>query len=215
MAPARKHTVKPAECLSSIAFEHGFFWQSLWEHPDNAELRQARDSPFVLDPGDVVHIPEREPREVEVATEARHTFRLKGVPAKLRLRLRTMGQPLANLPYVLECGGQTITGTTDASGRIELFVPPNAPPGTLRVGEGEHLRVYGLVPRALNPVSELDGMQSRLTNLGYYRGPLHGKLDAATVAALERFQRDHDLEVNGRADEATLSMLSDVHLGVK
>jgi hypothetical protein len=211
MAPAKTITVQQGECMSSIAFEHGFFWEYLWSHAENAALKESRESPFVLKPGDQVHIPELRQRKVSAATGARHVFRRKGVPAVLRLRLLEMDEPLANLPWVLACGGQEVSGTTDAQGLIEVFVPPNMPRATLRVGEGEDVRVYAIVPRTLNPAREIDGIQARLANLGYYGGPIHGDLDAATTAALERFQRDHDLEATGQADAATAAALSDVH----
>jgi hypothetical protein len=209
MATAKKHTVSQGECMSSLAFEHGFFWESLWSLPENAALKAFRDSPFVLKPGDVVHIPEPRQRQVSVATGARHVFRRKGVPAKLRLRLLALDEPLANLPYVLASGGRQITGTTDAQGIIEVYVPPNLPSATLRVGEGKDARVYRIAPRTLNPAREIDGIQARLANLGYYRGAIHGNLDAATVAAIKRFQRAQEIEVTGHADDATASALSD------
>lgn len=209
--PAEDYTVKQGECVSSIAFEHGFFWQSLWALPENAALKQSRDSPFVLKPGDVVHIPELRQREVSVPTGAVHTFRRKGVPAKLRVRLLVMNEPLANLPYVLEYGGQKVTGTTDDRGQVEVFIPPDTPSATLRVGEGDDERIYDLAPRTLDPKKEVTGIQARLANLGYYDGAVSGDLDAETTAAIERFQRDHDLEPTGQADDATVSALSDFH----
>ena len=213
MAAAKKYSVKQGECMSSVAFEHGFFWESLWSLAENAELKKSRDSPFVLQPGDVVQIPDLRRQELSAATGARHVFRRKGVPAKLRLRLLVRDKPLANLPYILTSGGRQITGTTDAQGAIEVFVPPNVDGGTLRVGEGENVRIYKIAPRALNPAEQVDGIQARLANLGYYRGAVHGKLDAATVAAIKQFQRDRNVEATGQADEATASALSDLHKG--
>jgi Putative peptidoglycan binding domain len=213
MAPAKNHTVEQGECMSSIALQHGFFWQSLWDHADNAALKQSRDSPFVLQPGDVVRIPALTQRKVDAATELRHTFRRKGVPAVLRLQLLEMNEPLANLPYVLEYGGKTITGTTDGQGKLEASLPPNTPQATLRVGEGEDTRVYAIALRTLDPARGVTGIQGRLANLGYYGGPVHGRLDAATIAAIQCFQRDHDLEGTGQADEATAKALSDHHDG--
>src|SRR4051794_8878890 len=109
MAPAKSHTVQEGECTSSISFEHGFFWQTLWNHADNADLKASRESPFVLKPGDVVHIPELRQREVSAATGLRHTFRRKGVPAVLRMQLLEQKKPLAGLPYVLEYSGKKVT----------------------------------------------------------------------------------------------------------
>jgi N-acetylmuramoyl-L-alanine amidase len=197
--------------MSSISFEEGFFWQTLWNHEGNADLKKTRESPFVLRPGDVVNIPELRQREVSAATGLRHTFRRKGVPAVLRMQLLEMNQPLAGLPYVLAFGGTKIKGTTDAEGKLEAFVPPDMPQATLRVGEGESERVYEIAPRTLDPARDVKGIQGRLANLGYYGGGVSGTLDAATTAAIKKFQGDHDLEATGVADDTTALLLSDVH----
>jgi peptidoglycan hydrolase-like protein with peptidoglycan-binding domain len=52
-------------------------------------------------------------------------------------------------------------------------------------------------------------VQSRLRDLGYYDGPLERPPWQATIAALERFQRDHGLQVTLCADPATAGALRD------
>jgi hypothetical protein len=213
MAGPKTHVAQQGECMSSIAFAHGFFWETLWSAPENAALKESRESPFVLRPGDAVHIPDLRPRQVAAATGARHVFRRKAVPAVLRLRLLDQDKPLAGLAYVLAYAGREITGTTDAEGKLEVYVPPDMPAATLRVGEGDEEYVYELAPRTLNPWRDVDGIQARLSNLGYYRGPINGQLDAATVAAIEQFQRQRSIEVTGQADETTTAALMDAHTG--
>lgn len=82
-----EHTVEQGECISSIADGYGFFWETVWQHSDNTDLRVKRGDPNVLMPGDVVAIPEKEEKQEDGATEKRHCFRRKGVPAKLILRI--------------------------------------------------------------------------------------------------------------------------------
>ncbi len=199
--------------MSSIAYEHGFFWESLWSHPANAELKATRDTPFVLKPGDIVQIPPLKPREETCPTGKLHRFELKGVPEMLRLQLLECDEPLANLDYTLEHSGKTFAGTTDANGVVEVYVPPDLTKVILRVGEGDEERVYDISPRTLNPTEDVDGAQARLANLGYYEGQAHGTLDDATAAALRRFQRVQELDPTGELDQATVAALSAVHAG--
>ncbi len=87
------HTIGQGECIDSIAMRHGFFPETLWNHGANAKLKELRKDPNVLYPGDKLFIPDLRIREVEKATEQRHRFRRKGVPAKLHLRFLKPKEP--------------------------------------------------------------------------------------------------------------------------
>ncbi|MHC4416894.1 MAG: peptidoglycan-binding domain-containing protein [Planctomycetota bacterium] len=102
------HRVRAGECITSIAQRSGFFWETVWDHSENAELKRARQDPNVLLPGDVVHVPDIEVKEEDGNTEARHRFRLKGVPAKLRLRI--VEEPLPEQP---EPQGRNVESATE------------------------------------------------------------------------------------------------------
>ncbi len=97
----KDHSVEQGECLTSIAHQYGFFWQTLWNHPRNAELKQQRKSPNTLLPGDTVHIPDKRLKEEARETGSLHRFRVKGIPARLRLKLMWEGKPSANPKRVL------------------------------------------------------------------------------------------------------------------
>lgn len=87
------HTVRQGECISSIAYEYGFFPNTIWNHPDNEQLKQLRKDMNLLEVGDIVKIPEKEEKEESAASEQKHRFRKKGVPAKLRMKIFKV-QPL-------------------------------------------------------------------------------------------------------------------------
>ena len=57
-----------------------------------------------------------------------------------------------------------------------------------------------------NDMSFLE-LTNRLRDLGYYDGPLEERPWPATIAALERFQRDRGLPVTRCADAATADAL--------
>lgn len=84
---AKDHTVQAGDCVSSLAFENGLPWETLWNHSNNAELKLKRKNPNILKRGDILHVPDLRPGEQPRATEKKHKFKLKGAPVELRLRI--------------------------------------------------------------------------------------------------------------------------------
>ncbi len=113
---AKDHEVRAGDCINSLAAENGLFWEELWNHPKNAELKNKRKDPNVLKPGDLVHIPDIQPRIVTKPTEQRHKFVRKGVPAKFRIRL--LEPQLDQSPP-----GQQKPGPASGSRRVETEDP--------------------------------------------------------------------------------------------
>lgn len=204
-----QYTIKEGDCLSSIAQRHGLFWQKIWDHSQNSELRGRRRDPNILFPGDVIFIPEKEEKEETGSTEKRHQFRKKGVPAKVRLHLMRHGQPRANESYILEVDGIFFTGTTDADGKLEQSIPPNAKKGKLFLGKKRE--EYKLNLGHMDPHNELIGIQKRLNNLGFHCGPANGDLTPQTTEALKAFQKKHQLTESGEVDEATKNKLLEIY----
>jgi hypothetical protein len=68
---------------------------------------------------------------------------------------------------------------------------PDDPPGGYPPGAGD----------------ETSAIQSRLANLGFYHGPIDGKVGPATESALKAFQARHGLQANGQIDDETLNAL--------
>ena len=83
----KDYKIQHGDCIGSIAFDHGFFWETLWNHTQNSKLKSKRKDPNVLKVGDVVHIPDLSIKQESTATDQCHHFKLKGVPAKLKLKL--------------------------------------------------------------------------------------------------------------------------------
>jgi hypothetical protein len=82
-----QHAVSNGECIHSIAEQYGFFWETLWEHANNSELKKKRKDPNILMDGDVVYVPDLTAKEESGAANQKHKFKRKGVPAQFSLRL--------------------------------------------------------------------------------------------------------------------------------
>jgi Putative peptidoglycan binding domain/LysM domain len=210
----RTHTVKPGECLSTIAARYGFLdYKTLYDHDDNAGLRSKRPNPNMIHPGDVVTIPDKDDSLVECATGKRHTFVLERPERELILKfLDEEGEPLANEAYELEVGDEYIEGTTDGSGRLKEKIPQDAHSATLRLGE----RHYRVKIGDLNPVEDVDddgvsGVQGRLRNLGFDPGPIDGKMGPRTRHAIAAFQASRGVPVTGDWKGSTLNELKQAH----
>lgn len=204
------YKIKQGDCISSIAFDRGFFPDTLWNHSENAALKKKCKDANVLLPGDTVFIPEKEPKTENCTTEQKHRFRKKSVPAHLRIRfLDTDDQPYANEKYILEIDGETINGATDQDGLLDESIPPGARKGKVVIGK-EQDEFFLLLGR-IDPIDTTRGIQGRLQNLGFYRGEEDGEFGPKTEAAVKSFQQKHKLEITGKSDEVTLKKLEDIH----
>lgn len=208
-----QHVVKQGDCMASLGFEYGFHWKMIWDHPPNAQLKDKRQDPNVLFPGDIVTIPQKRPRLETGATEQRHRFQLKGVPATLRMKfLDQFGSPRADLDYELFLvDGKSRQGKTNAEGEMSLNIPPNLREARLFIGLGDERQEVMLRTGDLDPPEEISGIQARLANLGYDPGPVDGRAGPRTQQALRDFQESRDLEVTGELDDPTLLKLKEIH----
>ena len=206
-----EYVVKQGDCISSIARDRGHFWQTLWDEPANAELRTARKDPNVLLPGDRVHVPPRQNKYETGQTEMRHRFRLKTQPEMLRIRVLQDGKPRGNQPYTLDVDGEVHTGTTDVNGLLECPIAANARRATLQVGTGLDIEEHVFRLGAIDPITELSGVQGRLNNLGFDCGRVDGKWGPQTERAVRKLQGFYGLPETGIVDQATRDRLQTEH----
>ncbi len=205
--PRRK--VGTGETTMSLARKNGFFWRTIWDHPENAELKAKRKDPNILFEDDEIFLPERKLKEVSKGSEQEHVFKLKGEPAKIKVQLLKLGKPRANEDYVFDVNGKIIEGKTDGDGRIEHFIPGDAKSGKLIFKGGKE--IHHLKLGFLDPLDLIGGVQQRLNNLGYNCGGEVGKLGEKTKKALKKFQGENQLEETGEPDSATKAKLKELH----
>lgn len=207
----REHTVEQGECISSIAYQYGFFPDTIWNDSKNGALKQERKDPNVLLPGDRVYIRDKEEKEESCVSEAKHRFRRKGVPERLGIVVKQDGEPVADEPYSVEIDGQVQTGRTDKDGRIECVIPPDAASATLTIGEGASARFRTFELGSMNPVDKVSGVKARLSNLGYDCGPPGEAMDERTKEAIKAFQQKVGLDPSGDLDQSTRDALVREH----
>ena len=203
-----KQKVGSDETTMSLAKKNGFFWRTVWDHPENAQLKAKRKDPNVLFEDDDIFIPEKKPKEVSKGSDAEHVFKLKGEPGKLKIQLLKLGKPRAGESYILDIDGKQIEGKTDGDGRLEHFIPNDASSGQLIFRNGKE--IYPLRLGRLNPLDLISGVKQRLNNLGFNCGSESEDLDEKTREALKKFQAEHKLQETGEPDAPTKAKLKEL-----
>lgn len=214
------HTVVQGEHLSSIAKKYGFStYKTIWDHPQNAELKKERQNPNVIFPGDELFIPDKGEKEEPRETEEKHRFELKTDKLKLRLVLEDLYEkPIANAKCELYVENEKFDLTTDGQGKIERDIKPTDKRAFLTIKDTQTPINEIIIPVKigdLDPETKESGQKARLNNLGYFAGPLEGKSEeenkAMFLSAVEEFQCDHGLVVDGKCGPATQAKLKQVH----
>jgi hypothetical protein len=197
------YVIEQGDCLSSIAEKTGFLPETIWN--TNPDLKQIRNNPNALLPGDQLIIPDRNLKEYDRSTDQRHTFVRKGVPARFRLIVERYQKPVAKKRYILTVDGKNYEGTTSETGLIEIDIHGGENGGLLRIPD-EQIECE-LNFGQLDPLEEISGAQARLQNLGYYQGDITGETKEDFREALELFQSDQDVTVTGELDDNTIQKL--------
>ncbi len=209
------------ESTSSLAKKKGFYWKTIWEHGENAALRQKRKDPNVLSADDDIFIPDLVKKTVSKGTESEHVFKRKGEPTKIKMQLLELGEPRKNAAYVFECAGKLVNGTTDGEGILEQFVPGDAKSAKLYFKDGTE--IHNLRIGSLDPHDLATGIVQRLNNCGFKFSAKaikkgmsakeafeEGKVGNKGVRALKNFQAQNELEPNGKLDAATIAKFEEL-----
>jgi N-acetylmuramoyl-L-alanine amidase len=226
------YVVRQGDHLSSITKAFGFSdYKTIWEHPHNANLKQKRQNPNILLPGDSLFIPDRETREESRSTNQHHKFVRKTPMLQLRLTLEDLYEkPIANAACLLAVGSEFRNVTTDGNGKINEKIPPDLHEATLLIRDSQTPIANIPIPikiGRLDPVDAVSGQIGRLNNLGYFAGNPDSPpgtsgsgtaddgndADAAAQlrSAIEEFQCDQGLTVDGICGSITQAALKKAH----
>jgi|SRR5882724_1729742 len=223
------HIVEQGEFLSGIARLHGFAsYKTIWDAPENQELKDKRKNPNILLPGDKLFIPDKETKEEARGSEKKHRFEFQGESIKLRIELMGLkNEPLAGHECSLSVEGDTIELTTKADGILEQIISNKAQTGKIvdRGKPGAEFPTEREIPLKighLDPADQVSGQIGRLNNLGYNAGenPDHTltankeetiKKSPQFLSAVEEFQCDFALKVDGVCGANTQAKLVKAH----
>jgi len=225
------YIVKEGDFLSSIAKDNGFTdYKTIWNDPNNTSLKQKRQNPNILFPGDRLFIPDLKPRVESCSTDQQHCFKVAQPELKLRLVLEDLYEkPIANAKCDLVVEGNTFPMATDGKGKLEQPIPPDAHTAVLIIHDPQtpfQDTAFTLKIGNLDPIDEVSGQKARLNNLGYFAGDVNGdeadndaqedgeedddeQDDDAFKSAVEEFQCDHGLSVDGVCGPKTQAKLKE------
>jgi hypothetical protein len=208
---ARKvHTIKEGEHLSAVAARYGFMsFVPIWNADENAHLREVREDPHQLLPGDQLVIPEKHPVEYMRKVDDLHPFVVYVDKLKLRVKVLDLyGKPRTGVSCQLTAGGTPRDLVTDGDGVLECSIPRSCTRAELVIDEVG----YSLGVGELDPVCEPSGWMMRLENLGYLTPESGGdRADSEVAQAITDFQHDNDLAVSGEMDQPTMDRLVECH----
>lgn len=211
---ARDHTIQTRDHIVRLAYYTGHkSYEAIWNDPANEQLRERRPDPGVLGVGDPVHIPDAPPWIFEqLPTRREHQLVLDLPLPKIRIRLLRVGYiPFGGKACNARFDDEMVAKTPDADGEVEFELGPDTVFVSLEVDQqGLELDVA-----ALQPLDTLHGVSARLENLGYEPGSLGPDEKPEDTygfrMAVEDFQCDHGLLVDGVDGTNTLAMLAGVH----
>jgi hypothetical protein len=211
------YTVKQGDHVPGMAWRSGFSdYRVIWNHPNNAELKNKRRNPNVLFPGDSLYIPDLAVKEYPRPTDQMHKFVVNRTNLRLRMTLRDQYEkPIANAPCILIVDSESHHLTSDGDGKLELMIPPSAGASRLVIQDTDQTPYGGItIPIKigyLDPVDEVTGQQARLSSLGYFTGDIDGEEGPKFETAVEEFQCEHSLAVDGICGPKTQAKLKDVY----
>lgn len=203
---AKTYVVQQGDHLTSIAADNGFLnFETVWNDPNNAELKKLRD-PHVLFPGDEVFIPDLVVKDAPASTTTINRFVVAIQRLFLRLKVLDLdNQPIKNAACELKVESEDkVDGTTDGQG----FVQPDKEiaPSVREAALSVHIKKptaksanppppdaplkFDVKVGHMNPEKKLSGQQARLNNLGYFAGYTLNDLEQLLWAA-EEFSCDH------------------------
>ena len=123
--------------------EAGHLWETIWNDQANSEFEKSTVGPECA-PARRPAVYSGTPTQAAGAraSGAAHMFQMKGVPAKLRLRFLTNGEPRAKEKFTVVVDDLRVgQGNLDDDGRLEVSIAPVAQIAVVAPSNGAYLEL--------------------------------------------------------------------------
>lgn len=197
----RAHVVRQGEHLAQLAQRYGFEPEDVWQDEENSRLRSQRDNQQVLNPGDIVIFPGREPVKQSLRLRDSNSFTARVRMLETRIRFFDGDGPWASRTCVVEGLGEPREETTDGDGWLRIIAPATLQSLTVRFPDVD--ASYRVTLGDVDPISEARGVQMRLSLLGYLLAAPSCNWTEAARAALRAFQVANNIQPSGEPDDDT------------
>jgi hypothetical protein len=202
--------------MASIANQYGLVdADTIYQDPANAVLRGKRPNLNVLREGDKVTVPDLKARTVNAGSDQSHRFKMRRPKVELVIKLLSeRNTPLAGTKCSLVIDGDGTTLTSDGGGVIRIPINPELQAAKLYVwAEPGPIPsdAFALEIGSLPPADDVDGAQSRLTNLGFFCGEADGIVGPRTRHAVKAFQLQQQVTITGELDADMRNVLESAH----
>lgn len=210
-----RHDVASGDHLALLAARAGIGdVRRILDHGENSALA-SRPHPAILEPGEVVVIPDFQAANFTIASGKIHKFVFRRLTTKLKITFKTFrGGPTVATDNTVAVGDAPEQPLPLSAGAFEVETKPTDTAAIANVpapGNGQPDLVWRLRLGALGRAEGDEGAFARLRNLGYYRTVPSDADERERKSAIEEFQVDQDMKPTGQLDAATRDKLVEAY----
>jgi hypothetical protein len=209
--PFVPYIVRPGDHLSKLAYTRGFDADEVWNHPKNAELSKKRERE-VLCAGDILYVPKKKTDGLAFKLRRTNRFVATVPTTHFEMKFEDDKKSFAGKAFTYTVDGVEQKGTADGEGTVKCELPITA--AEVRIVFPDTGAVTTAKVGHLDPIDDPKGMRQRLKNKGYIKEPAsedEEKEAQLMKEGISSFQKDNNIPVTGKADDATKAKLKDLH----
>jgi len=169
----KPYVIKQGDYLTKLAHLLGFDAETVWNDPKNAELKEQRSDPAMLQAGDILVVPDEPKKRLPLEHEAENSYVASVPTISVSVVVADDDEPVADEPYVVEGLGDDEERTTDSEGVVTFEAPVHVREVTVRFTQ--RVLSFRIGVGEIDPIDTDSGGRMRLTQLGYCGATLAAK----------------------------------------